>query len=47
MPSDEVMSLFKRIVDKNLNLRNLIEGTPVKAVFRKVADFNYYTRKNN
>jgi glutamate-1-semialdehyde 2,1-aminomutase len=43
---DEVMKLFKNIVDKNLNLRNKIEGIPVKPVFRKVADFNSYTRKN-
>ena len=32
---------------KNLDLRSMIEGTPVKPVFRKVADFNSYTRKNN
>ena len=44
---DEVMGLFKYIVDNNLNLRNKIEGIPVKPVFRKVADFNSYTRKNN
>ena len=44
---EEVMSLFKHIIDNNLNLRNLIEGIPVKAVFRKVADFNSYTRRNN
>jgi len=41
------MGLFKHIIDNNLNLRNMIEGTPVKPVFRKVADFNSYTRKNN
>lgn len=44
---DEVMKLFKKIIDNNLNLRNMIEGTPVSPVFRKVADFNSYTRKNN
>ncbi len=44
---DEVMKLFKNVINNNLNLRNLIEGVPVKPVFRKVADFNYYTRKNN
>ncbi len=44
---NEVMHLFRKIVDKNLNLRNKIEGIPVKPVFRKVADFNSYTRKNN
>tara|TARA_B100001057_G_scaffold499219_2_gene609048 strand:- start:1796 stop:3181 length:1386 start_codon:yes stop_codon:yes gene_type:complete len=44
---DEVMSLFKRVVKNNLKLRGMIKGTPVKPVFRKVADFNSYTRKNN
>ena len=44
---DEIMGLFKKIISKNLNLRNLIEGVPVRPVFRQVADFNYYTRKNN
>ena len=43
---DEIMELFKKIISKNLNLRNMIEGIPVRPVFRKVADFNYYTRKN-
>ena len=38
---------FKYIVDNNLNIRNKIEGIPVKPVFRKVADFNSYTRKYN
>jgi glutamate-1-semialdehyde 2,1-aminomutase len=42
---DDVMRLFKIIINKNLNLRDMIEGTPVKPVFRKVADFNSYTRK--
>ena len=41
------MTLFKNIINNNLNLRNKIEGIPVKPVFRKVADFNSYTRKNN
>tara|TARA_Y100000768_G_scaffold63599_1_gene43731 strand:- start:34217 stop:35608 length:1392 start_codon:yes stop_codon:yes gene_type:complete len=44
---DDVMKLFKNIIDSNLNLRNRIEGIPVKPVFRKVADFNSYTLKNN
>ncbi|WP_440650505.1 aminotransferase class III-fold pyridoxal phosphate-dependent enzyme [Candidatus Pelagibacter sp. HIMB1495] len=44
---DEVMGLFKKIHSNNLNLREKIEGIPVRPVFRKVADFNYYTRKNN
>ena len=44
---DEVMGLFKNIIKNNLNLRSMIEGIPVKPVFRKVADFNSYTRKNS
>ena len=44
---DEIMGLFKKIISTNLKLRNLIEGLPVRPVFRQVADFNYYTRKNN
>ena len=44
---DEIMGLFKKIHTNSLNLRNKIEGIPVRPVFRKVADFNYYTRKNN
>lgn len=44
---DEIMILFKYIIKKNLNLRSKIEGKPVKPVFRKVADFNSYTFKNN
>jgi len=44
---DEIMGLFKKIISTNLKLRNLIEGIPVRPVFRQVADFNYYTRKNN
>ena len=39
------MGLFKKIILKKLKLRNLIEGIPVRPVFRQVADFNYYTRK--
>ena len=44
---DEVMILFKHIIKNNFNLRSKIEGTPVRPVFRRVADFNSYTRKNN
>ena len=44
---EDVMKSFKKIIKKNLNLRNQIEGIPVEPVFRKVADFNYYTRKKN
>ena len=44
---DEIMGSFKKIISTNLKLRYLIEGIPVRPVFRQVADFNYYTRKNN
>lgn len=43
----EVMELFSGIVKGNQNLLSLIEGIPVRPVFRKVADFNSYTRKGN
>jgi len=36
---------FKTINEKRLDLRSQIEGKPVRPVFRKVADFNSYTRK--
>ena len=42
---EDVLKLFKDIVDKKKDLRSLIEGIPVKPVFRKVADFNSYTLK--
>lgn len=42
---DESMRAFKLIVDGGKDLRSRIEGEPVKPVFRKVADFNSYTRK--
>lgn len=41
---DEIMGLFRQILDNKHNLRSKIEGEPVKPVFRKVADFNSYTR---
>jgi glutamate-1-semialdehyde 2,1-aminomutase len=44
---DEVMELFKTIVKNNKNLRSMIEGIPVRPVFREVADFNSYSRKAN
>jgi hypothetical protein len=47
MAFDEIMELFNNIIKSNTSLRSKIEGNPVKPVFRKVADFNYYTRKNN
>lgn len=42
---EDVLKLFKDAVSKKKNLRSLIEGVPVKPVFRKVADFNSYTVK--
>lgn len=42
---DDVLRLFKKVVDLNQPLRGLIEGEPVKPVFRKVADFNSYVTK--
>lgn len=43
---EDAIRLFKGIIDRKKNLRALIEGEPVKQVFRKVADFNSYTVKN-
>lgn len=42
---DEVLGLFRKVVDSGASLRSLIEGEPVKPVFRKVADFNSYVTK--
>lgn len=42
---DEVLGLFKKVLDQGQALRPLIEGEPVKPVFRKVADFNSYVTK--
>ncbi|EME69326.1 glutamate-1-semialdehyde aminotransferase [Paramagnetospirillum caucaseum] len=42
---DEVLGLFRKVVDSGQSLRPLIEGEPVKPVFRKVADFNSYVTK--
>ena len=43
---DEVLKLFRKIVDEKKNLRSQIEGLPVEPVFRKVADFMSYTMKD-
>jgi len=43
---DEIMKMFKTVINKNISLRNMIEGEPVKPVFRKVSDFNSYTSKS-
>ena len=44
---DQTMTLFKQIVNKKQSLRGVIEGEPVKPVFRKVTDFNSFTAKSN
>jgi glutamate-1-semialdehyde 2,1-aminomutase/spore coat polysaccharide biosynthesis protein SpsF len=44
---DEVMFLFRKAIKKNTPLASLIEGKPVRQVFRKVADFSSYTTKKN
>jgi glutamate-1-semialdehyde 2,1-aminomutase len=43
---EDIMKLFKRIVGGSQSLRSLIEGEPVKPVFRNIADFNSYVVKN-
>jgi glutamate-1-semialdehyde 2,1-aminomutase/spore coat polysaccharide biosynthesis protein SpsF len=43
---EDVMKLFKKIVDGSQSLRSFIEGEPVKPVFRNIADFNSYVVKN-
>jgi glutamate-1-semialdehyde aminotransferase len=43
---EDALKLFKRVVDSNHSLRPLIEGEPVKPVFRKVADFNSYIARD-
>jgi len=43
---DETMTLFKKILNEKKSLHSMIEGDPVKPVFRKVADFNSYTAKS-
>jgi hypothetical protein len=42
---EDVFKLFKNVLDKKLDILSLIEGVPVKPVFRKVADFNSYILK--
>ena len=43
---EDVIKLFRKIVDGNRPLRSFIEGEPVKPVFRNVADFNSYVTQN-
>lgn len=42
---EDVLRLFKQVVERGRSLRPLIEGVPVRPVFRKVADFNSYVTK--
>ena len=42
---EDVLRMFKHVVDAKQSLRPLIEGVPVRPVFRKVADFNSYVTK--
>lgn len=42
---EDVLKLFRNVIDKDIDLRSLIEGVPVRPVFRKVADFNSYSLK--
>lgn len=43
---DDIFPIFKEIVDKKKDLLSLIEGVPVRPVFRKVSDFNSYIQKD-
>ena len=42
---DESMSVVKNIMTKGMRIRDYIEGSTIKPVFRNVADFNFYTVK--
>ncbi len=42
---DESMSVVKNIMTKGMRIRDYIEGSTIKPVFRNVADFNSYTVK--
>jgi glutamate-1-semialdehyde aminotransferase len=45
---EDVMKLFRKVLDGTRSLRSLIEGEPVEPVFRNVADFNsYVTQKGS
>jgi glutamate-1-semialdehyde aminotransferase len=39
---EDVLRMFRKVANSTQTLRSLIEGEPVKPVFRKVADFNSY-----
>jgi glutamate-1-semialdehyde aminotransferase len=43
---DDIFPIFRDIVEKKKSLLSLIDGTPVRPVFRKVADFNSYIQKD-
>lgn len=40
----ETMELFSYAIKKNIKIESLLEGPPVEPVFRKVADFNSFTK---
>lgn len=42
---EDTIKSFKKALDNKKSLLSLLEGEPVKPVFRKVADFNSYTVK--
>ena len=42
----DIFKSLRKIVDSKKDLKNLLEGEPVKPVFRKVADFNSYIQKD-
>lgn len=42
---ETALKRFKDVMEKGVSLRSRIEGIPVRPVFRKVADFNSFTRK--
>jgi glutamate-1-semialdehyde 2,1-aminomutase len=43
---DDIFPIFRDIVEKKKSLPSLIEGIPVRPVFRKVSDFNSYIQKD-
>ena len=42
----ETMDLFRKILNQNIDIKSLLEGPAVEPVFRKVADFNSFTRND-
>ena len=43
---DDIFPIFRDIVEKKKSLLSLIDGIPVRPVFRKVSDFNSYIQKD-